>query len=1047
MRAILRSTITLLLATAVLLSPSRTHAQRTSPPDVRELLTWRTIGPHRGGRVKAALGVSSRPGTFYMGAVNGGVWRSTDYGRVWLPIFDDAPTGSVGAIDVAASNPDVIYVGSGEGMQRPDLSTGDGMYKSVDNGKSWTHLGLRDAQQITKIVVDPGNPNRLFVAALGHPYGPNTERGIFRSLDGGQSFQRVLYKDENTGGAEVLYAPDDPNTVYAVLWEARQGPWENGAFSGPGSGLFKSTDGGMTWKPLVNGFPTFDKDGLGRIGLTVSPSNPKRLYATVDATRNGGLYRSDDGGENWTRATADSRFWGRASDMAALTVDPRNPDVLYSANVVTWKSSDAGVTWTALRGAPGGDDYQRLWIDPARPAVMLLVADQGAIVTVNGGETWSSWYNQPIAQFYHVATDNAYPYRVCGGQQESGSACVASRGNDGAITFREFHPAGFDEYGYAAPDPLDPDIVYGARVQRFDRRTGQITQVAPRVLRSADYRTLRTAPLLFSPTNPRKLYFASNTVWQTMNGGNSWTQISPDLTRTDSVVPPSVGVYAASAAAKARHPGVVYTIAPSPVDSNTIWAGTDDGLIQVTRNNGRTWANVTPPGLVPWAKVSLMDASHGDANTAYAAVNTLRLDDMRPHIWRTRDGGKSWTETVTGIPPGTIVNVVREDPKRRGLLFAGTEQEVFVSYDDGDHWQSLRRNMPPSSVRDLVIKDDDLVVGTHGRGFWILDNITPLRQHDARPVGVAQLYAPARATRVRWNMNPDTPLPPDEPTGANPPDGTPIDYWIGPDARGPVVIEILDARGALVRRISSDDPQEPKIEGRNIPDYWIRPAQVLAATPGVHRYFWDVRHAPPKAASFSYGIGATYLNTPREPQGSWVLPGSYSIRLTVNGATVTQSLPVRMDPRVKAPAKALAAMYAASRGIDSAIAHAAEGVAQVRDLRAAIRASRETSGAGSLAESLTALDNTLGALEGSGGGRFGGAPATDNLGTVRGQFEQFFAQVEESDAAPTTQLAAAILDRRLALAKLLDRWATLRRMDIPQLNAKLTAAGLAPLPK
>ena len=1046
MRAATCSALSSLFAAAALLATPNAHAQRATPPDVRDLLAWRTIGPHRGGRVKAALGVPSRPGTFYFGAVNGGVWRSTDYGRVWQPLFDGAPTGSVGAIDVAPSNPDIIYVGSGEGMQRPDLSTGDGIYKSVDNGATWTHLGLRDAQQIAKIIVDPVNPNRLFVAALGHPYGPNTERGIFRSVDGGQSFQRVLYKDENTGGAEVLFAPDDPNTVYAVLWEARQGPWENGAFQGPGSGLFKSADGGTTWKPLTAGLPTFDKDGLGRIGLAVAPGNPRRLYATVDAARAGGVFRSDDAGETWTRTTADARYWGRASDFAALTVDPRNADIVYSANVVTWKSTDAGVTWTALRGAPGGDDYQRLWIDPARPNVMLLVADQGAIITVNGGETWSSWYNQPTAQFYHVATDNAYPYRVCGGQQESGSACVASRGSDGAITFREFHPAGFDEYGYAAPDPLDPDIVYGARIQRYDRRTGQVRQVAPRALRTEGYRTLRTAPLLFSPTNPRKLYFASNTVWQTTNGGERWKEISPDLTRTDSIVPPSVGVYANSAQARARHPGVVYTIAPSPVDSNTIWAGTDDGLIQVTRNNGRSWTNVTPPALLPWAKVSLMDASHSNANTAYAAVNTLRLDDLRPHLWRTRDGGKSWTEIVHGIPQGTVVNVVREDPKRRGLLFAGTEQEVFVSFNDGDDWQSLRRNMPPSSVRDLVIKDDDLVVGTHGRGFWILDDITPLRQHDLRTAGSAKLYAPARATRVRWNMNTDTPLPPDEPTGANPPDGTPIDYWLGTDVRGTVVLEVLDARGAVVRRIASDDPPEPKIEGRNIPDYWIRPAQVLSAAPGMHRFHWDVRHAPPRAATFSYPIAAVYMNTVREPQGSWVLPGTYAVRLTVNGIALTQSLEVRMDPRVKAPVRALAAMYATSRALDSAIAHAADAMTQVRAVRAVARANRDK-GAGSIVEALAALDATLGAIEGGGGGRFGGGATPESLGQVRSDLEQLFGQVEDADAAPTTQLAAAVAERRAALAMLLDRWATLRRTEIPKLNAHLSAAGLAELPR
>ena len=622
-------------------------------------LRYRMIGPHRGGRTKAAAGIPDRPNLFYIGVVNGGVWKTTDYGRTWTPTFDAQPTGSIGAIAVAPSNPDILYVGSGEGLQRPDLSVGNGIYKSQDGGRTWAHLGLRDGQQIPQIAVDPRSADRLFVAVLGHPYGANQERGVFRSTDGGATFQRVLFRDSDTGAIDVILDPSNPDTVYAALWEARQGPWENGAFSGPGSGLYKSTDGGTSWRQLTNGLPTFEADGLGRIGIGIAPSRPQRLFLTVDAQRNGGLYRSDDGGERWALVNADPRVTSRASDFAEVKVHPTNPDVVFTASIVAWKSVDGGQSFSALRGAPGGDDYHRIWINPKTPDVMLIAADQGAVVTVNGGETWSSWYNQPTAQFYHVIADNAFPYRVCGGQQESGSACVASRSDDGRITFRDWRPVGVEEYGYVAPDPLNPDIVYGGKLTRFDRRTGQAQNIAPSLLRSAEYRVVRTMPVLFSPVDPKTLYFASNVIWQTADGGQHWRQISPDLTRETWEAPANVGKYRGTAAASASRRGVIYTIAPSPMDVSRIWAGTDDGLIQVTSDGGETWANVTPPALGAWAKVSLMDASHFKRDTAFAAINTLRLDDLRPHIYRTRDAGRTWTRIVHGIPDGTIVNAVR----------------------------------------------------------------------------------------------------------------------------------------------------------------------------------------------------------------------------------------------------------------------------------------------------------------------------------------------------------------------------------------------------
>ena len=963
------------------------QGQASFDPGLFQEMQWRNIGPHRASRTKALDGVPSQPHTFYIGVSNGGVWKTTDAGRIWTPIFDAQPTGSIGALAVAPSDPNVIYVGSGEAAQRPDLSAGDGVYKSIDAGKTWTHLGLRDSQQIGQLVVDPKDANRLFVAALGHPYGPNTERGIFRSTDGGKSFERVLFKDENTGGADVLIDPSNSNIVYASLWQARQGPWENGDFRGPGSGLFKSTDGGTTWRQLGGGLPTFEADRLGRIGIGIAPSRPSRLFAIVEA-RNSGVFRSDDAGETWTRINSDPRVLARPADATDIRVHPTNPDIVIVPTIVTWKSTDGGRTFTAIRGAPGGDDYQRAWFNPTNPDIIALTSDQGAIISLNGGESWGSWYNQATAAFYHVTTDNAFPYRVCSGQQESGSVCIQSRGDEGQITFREWSTVGVEEYGYVAPDPLDPDIVYGGKVSRWDRRTKQVQQVGPRFGRPADYRVVRTAPVIFSPVNPRKLYFSSNMLWQTVNGGQSWDQISPDLTRKTWEIPSNVGAYSALPEAQPTQRGVIYTIAPSYLDERTLWVGTDDGLIHVTRDGGKTWGDVTPPGLTPWSKVSIMDASHFDANTAYAAINTFRLDDLRPHIYRTRDGGKTWTHIATGIPDGGIINVVREDPKRRGLLFAGSEQAIYVSFDDGDHWQSLRNNMPATSMRDLVIKDDDLVVGTHGRSFYILDDITPLRQIAAATVAAdAHLFTPQEAWRFRWNKNTDTPLPPDEPAGQNPPDGAIVNYYLKAAAKS-VSIEILDAQGGLVRKYSSDDPAEPLVEGRNTPDYWLRPHRPLLAGAGLHRFVWDMHHERPAVGGFSYPISATFANTPRTPFGSWAAPGKYTVRLTVDGKTQAQPLIVKMDPRVKATAADLKLMYDTSRAIDAMLRRSANAL---RDLRA-----------GAKTAATTDLDQRL-------------SRASAPLG-------QLFGAVESADAAPMPVVLEAWKATSAAVEPLLAEW-------------------------
>lgn len=872
------------------------------PKEYLTHLKWRMIGPHRAGRTVGVCGVPSQPHVFYIGVNNGGVWKTNDYGHTWNPIFDDQLTGSVGDVVVAPSNPNVIYVGSGEGIQRPDLSVGNGIYKSTDAGKTWVNLGLHDAQQIGGIAVDAQNENRIFVAALGHPYGPNKERGVYRSLDGGKTFQQVLYINENTGAVQVSIDPNNPNIIFADLWAARQGPWENGAWNGIESGLYTSEDGGNTWKKQTKGLPTAAEDGLGRIGFTIAPSNSKRMYATVDAEKKGGIYRSDDGGASWYLLTNDGRLWGRGSDFAEVKVDPKNQDIVYSANVVTWKSVDGGKSWKGIKGAPGGDDYHRIWINPNNTNIIAMGLDQGGTITVNGGETWSSWYNQATAQFYHVSTDNAFPYTVYGGQQESGSIGIASRSNDGNITFREWHPVGVEEYGYVAPDPLNPNIIYGGKITKYDKRTGQVQNISPIPVRDGKVRFIRTAPVLFSPIDQKTLYFAGNIIFKTTDGGNSWTTISPDLTRTTYDIPSSVGVFTDEKMKTMPRRGVVYALAPSNKNINTIWAGTDDGLVHITRNGGSTWKDITPSGVSSWSKISQIDASHFDDHSAYIAVNRIRCDDMKPHIYRTHDGGASWKEVVNGLPNEPI-NTVREDPLRKGLLYAGSENAVYVSFDDGEHWQSLRQNMPCTSIRDLVVKEDDLVIGTHGRSFWIMDNISSLRQLSTSwKTSTNILFKPQKTVRVRWNMNTDTPLPPEEPAGQNPPDGAMIEFYLGEKASA-VELEIIDQKGKLVRKYSSNDTLY-HIPDVNIPLYWIRPQQTLSTNAGMQRFLWDLHYQPLNEAP-SYPIAAVKNNTAPEPSSPWVMPGTYTVRLKVNGQVQEQPLNVVMDPRVKTSLKDL----------------------------------------------------------------------------------------------------------------------------------------------
>ena len=1025
---------TLPLSLALLVFP----VLMASAIDWAPALHWRNIGPFRGGRTRAICGVPSQPNVFYMGQVNGGVFKTTDAGRTRQPIFDDQPTASVGAIAVSGSNPNIIYVGSGEGLHRPDLSVGDGIYKSTDAGKTWSHLGLRDAQQIAQLALDPQNSDRVFVAAAGHPYGPNKERGIFRSLDGGKTFDNVLHRDGDVGGNDVQIDPQNPAIVYATLWDSREGPWENATWNGTEGGIFKSIDGGRTWVQLKNGLP----DKIVQANLAIAPSSPRTLLAVVKARTNSQLFRSDDGGESWSRITDDPRAAAGigGGDLPVVRFDPKNRDIVYSSSVVCWKSTDGGKTWTGWRGAPGGDDYQNIWINPVDPDIILLGSDQGAIVTLNGGQTWSSWYNQSTAQLYHVSADNAFPYRLYSGQQESGSVGIASRGNNGAITFRDWQPVGAEEYGYVVADPLDFDIVYGGKVSRYDRRTDQIITILPFAVRSPQFRMVRTQPVLFSPIDPHLLFFSGNTLWQTGDRGEHWTQISPDLTRKTYPLPANVSKYKDQAAAEATQRGVIYAVAPSPIEAPRIWCGTDDGLIHLTTDGGSNWSDVTPETISPWQKISIIDAGHFDANTAYVAVNTLRLDDVRPHIYRTHDSGHTWTEIVKGIPAGETVNAVREDTQRKGLLFAGTERGVYVSFNDGDSWDSLRLNLPATSVRDLIIKDDDLAIATHGRGFWILDNITPIRQLTGNAAN-ATLFKPQTAWRVRWNSNSDTPLPPDEPVGQNPPDGAMIDYFLAEDSGGRVTLDIKDGGDQVVRHYSSEEPPTlPNPAKLRIPAYWIRPPQSLAAGRGLHRFLWDLHHQPLNTVEPEYPMSAVYRNTAPQPTSAWALPGQYSVVLTVNGTSYTQPLAVKMDPRVHVSSEDLGQQFRVSRQLAD-IRASLEPLGQQFDSVVEQLAKLD---ADSVSPDINAaLDRLKQKLK-----EFG--PPNPRPGAELSLYaleagKDLFNQVEGVDASPTDQVKAAVEHVRHLGAAAMEHWKEIIGHDIPTLNNELQAAGLQPI--
>jgi photosystem II stability/assembly factor-like uncharacterized protein len=1086
---------------------------------------WRQIGPTRAGRARALAGVRSQPNVFYIGFDDGGVWRSTDFGSNWEPIFDQESSGSIGAIGVAQSNPNVIYVGTGAGIIRPDLAIGDGVYKSTDGGKTWEHCGLDDSQMIANIDVDPADPNRLFVAVLGHPYGANAERGIFRSIDGGQTFQKVLYKDEYTSGNDVRIDPNNPNIVYAALWQQQQSFVEGGGFGGTSGGVFKSIDGGTTWTQLGGGLPP----EILEANLGLAPGSPGVLYTMIASPppagstvpRLGGvigLYKSTDAGEHWrlmihdansTETAVATRPDGRpmfrigGGDLPTIAVDPKNDAVVYSSSTVLWRTDDSGLNWSAVRGSPGGDDYQKTWINPDHPEILLVVSDQGGVVSANRGLSWSNWYTQPTAAMYHVTTDFAFPYRVCAGQQDSGSGCVDSRSNDGEITFHDWHPVNIQEYGIAAPDPHNPDMVFASmrnNVSLYDRKTGQTTFVGPDLApaptrphpvpspapgaaaqanapaaTAVNYnRNVRTMPINWSPVDPSVLYYVSNAVWKSPDRGHTWTRISPDLTRQNWAVPTSAGKYASEV--KPGPQGAITAFSPSPRSMQVLWAGTDDGNIQVTTDGGATWSNVTPSAIKPWTRIFNMDAGHFDALTAYAAANTLRVDDRNPHFWRTHDGGKSWTEINHGMAPGAVANSIREDPRVKGLLYAATNTQVWVSFDDGDNWQSLKLDMPPVSVRDIEVKDDstclcsDLVAGTHGRGFWILDDVTPLRQvAAARAATSAYLFKPVTAVRVRFATNDPTPWPPEVPAGENPPPGGIIDYYLGAKASGAVRLEILTTSGRVVRSYSSSDSvanphpaldsaaynrlcqRTPTAPDCGLPLYWPAPPMVISTEAGMHRVSWDLRYDPIPGIDMAGGdaMGAVPRRTYPRGEAPWAPPGQYTVRLTVGGKSFSQPLSLRLDPRVKISPAGVTQLADLSRQMYDSARAVQAAYRQARALVA--RLDSAGAGAAVLKAQVDSVAPVPAPRRGFGFGAPAGPPPPPTLGGSATAMMTAAMAMQGADVAPTAREIAACDHALEQYRQALTRWTALKTTGLAGLNVQRKAGGqpevtLPPIP-
>ncbi|HVS46689.1 MAG TPA: hypothetical protein VMS32_08485 [Verrucomicrobiae bacterium] len=956
-------------------------APAAAAPSTFNDLQWRMIGPWRGGRALAVAGVPGDPEHFYFGAVDGGVWETRNAGRTWAPLFDGENVGSIGAIALAPSDPRTIYVGSGEADMRSDVAYGIGMFKSTDAGKTWTHIGLDDTRQIGSIVVDPHDSNVVYVAALGHQYGPNAQRGVFKTTDGGATWSKVLYRDADTGAIDLAMDPADSQTLFASLWQTRRPPWNvYPPSNGPGSGLYVTHDGGATWSHVTRDLPA----NVGHIGISFSAAGTHRVYLNVDSdAAHGGIYRSDDGGATWTLTDNDPRIWQRGWYFGGITADPKDPDVVYVMDTATYRSSDGGKKFDAIKGAPGGDDYHTLWIDPNDANRMILGSDQGVIVSVDRAQTWSSWYNQPTGQFYHVATDNRFPYWVYGAQQDSGAIMVLSASRHrgvGPLDWRPIDVGG--ENGYIATDPQHPGTAFGGSVTAENVDTGAELTVDPTLAHPGTiWRNTWTLPLAFSPADKTSLYFGRQNVFRSRDRGKSWQIVSPDLTRTGANVPPNLDPSTIAGDNGISRHGVVYAIAPSPLDARLIWAGTDDGLIWITRDGGAHWKNVSPRGLSAWSKVGIIDASHFDRNVAYAAIDRHRLDDLRPYIYRTRDGGSTWSPIVNGIPAGSFVNVVREDPKRRGLLYAGTQTGTYVSSDDGNSWQSFQLNLPVTSIRDIAFNGDDIIVATHGRAFWILDDASPLRDRVARATTDAYLFAPATAYRLRPGNDEGTPLPMDEPSSKNPPTGAIFDYYLRAQASTPVVLTVTDARGIVASRWSSaDKPDVPDPAKADIAPVWLSTPPLPSAAAGAHRFVWD----------FHY----------RNGDGPLAAPGRYTVTLEVDGKTFARPLVVLRDPRIAAGDAALRAQFALAQTLEARKIEIAGLQSTAKQLHA-----RDIIGV----EQINSPDDSEGKY----------SHDFTSLRYLGGAYDGLEQVVESGDAAPTADMYTALakLDAILATTK------------------------------
>jgi photosystem II stability/assembly factor-like uncharacterized protein len=1026
------------------------------PTKTYDGLKWRLIGPFRGGRVVAVTGVPGDPNTFYFGAVDGGIWQTSDAGVVWRPIFDGQHIASIGALAVAPSNPKTIYAGTGESDIRSDLSSGDGVYKSADGGQTWTNVGLRDSRQISRIVVDPQNAEVAYVAVLGHAYGPNPERGVYKTSDGGAHWNRVLDQGPEVGAADLAIASENPNILFATMWRARRPPWSvYGPLGGPGSSLFRSLDGGQSWSHLSGtGLPDGD---WGRAGVAVS-SNGSRVYALIDAKK-AGLYRSDDGGSTWSLVNSDSRLTSRSWYFNDITIDPQNPDVIYVPNVALYRSEDGGKTISIVRGAPGGDDYHEIWVDPKDSTRMILGTDQGTTISVDYGKTWSSWYNQPTAQLYHVITDNKFPYAVYGAQQDSGGMAIFSRTDHGQITARDWFSPGGSESGYIAPDPNDPNVVYLSgtygSVERFDLRTSLSQNITPwpvanfgTEINERKYRDPWTPVLLFSPFDKKALYLGTQFVMKTTDGGLHWQTISPDLTgaspqppdeKTDEKKPEGPTTVEN---AKQRGYGVVYTIAPSSLNGSLIWAGSDTGLIHLTRDGGKTWKDVTPKAITDWSKISFIEASHFDPAEAYAAVDRHRLDDQQPYLYRTRDYGASWQLITEGIPAPSFLRAVRQDPQDRQLLFAGTELGIYVSFDDGDHWQSLQLNLPATSVQDMVVHGDDLVIATHGRSFWILDDISSLRQaSQAAEADAAWLYSPATTVRVDNDGFLGTPLPPEEPSAENPPNGAIIDYYLK-NAAEHIQLDILDAQGGVVHSFSTPEAQsktqaetpaatkEAKRPPVPIAERWFPKPQVLDLKPGMHRFIWDLTWTGASGKPEEHEPASEYGS----PRGPRVTPGTYTVRLNVDGKSLTQPLRVTMDPRSAATAQDLEEQYQLGRKMFGEATAVRQSLSEIHSVQARLAAAEGKLSAqqSELKSSVTEAQDAIKKILAGTGARTGDATGLD---LASASIAAALRVVESSDRTVPSQ-AIALFEESDRAAKLrMDEWSRMKSTVLPLLQS------------